>query len=93
MAGNFPEELLFHNVIFSDELLFHATLLFNSYTYLWVTNYDYEGTELVTYSLSVEVLSFVSIIAQSRIIDKVYLISWLHKVLWNWHFFMELLLE
>ena len=37
----------------------------------------------ITRSLSVGVLSCVSIIAQSHIIEKVYLISWLHKVLRN----------
>ena len=58
MAGTFPEELLFDNMNFSDELLFHATLLFHSYTYLSVTNYVYENSALVTYSLSVGVLFF-----------------------------------
>ena len=38
-------------------------------------------------------LPCVSIIAESRIIDKIYLISWLHKVLWNCYFLIKLLSE
>ena len=39
------------------------------------------------------VLFCISAIAQSRIIDKTYSISWLHKVLWNIYFLMKLLFE
>ena len=47
----------------------------------------------VPYSKSVAVLSCVSIIAQSCAIDKVYLISRLHNVLWNWYFSSKLLFQ
>ena len=35
------------------------------------------------------VLSCVSVIAESRIINKIYLIGWLHKVLWNKYFLIK----
>ena len=44
-------------------------------------------------SLSAEVLFYVSIIVQKCIIDKVYLISWLCRVLWNCCFLMKRLFE
>ena len=48
---------------------------------------------VITYSKSVLVLSCVSAIVQIRIIDKVYLISWLSKVLWIFYFLMKLPFE
>ena len=47
----------------------------------------------VSYSKSVGVLSFVSIIAQSCTIGKVYLISRLHNALWNCYFLSKLLFQ
>ena len=35
----------------------------------------------------------VFIIAESRIIDRICLISWLHKVLWNCYFPIKLVFE
>ena len=43
------------------------------------------------YNKSVGILSCVSFITQSPIIEQVYLISWSHKVLWNCYFFSKLL--
>ena len=40
-----------------------------------------------------EFLTCVSIIAESRVIDKVYLISWSQKVLWNCYFLRKLLFQ
>ena len=48
-------------------------------------------TSIVGCSESLGVLSCVSIIAQSRVIDKVYLVSRLHKVLCNCYFLSKLL--
>ena len=45
------------------------------------------SSKTVPYCKRVRVLSCVSIIAQSRAIDKVYLSSRLHNVLWNCYFF------
>ena len=39
------------------------------------------------------VLSCLSTIAQSHMIDKVYLTSWLHKVLWNFCFLIKHILS
>ena len=38
-------------------------------------------------------LPCVSIIAESRIIDDIYLISWLNKILWNCYFLIKLLFQ
>ena len=45
---------------------------------------------LVAYVLDGWPPSCVYIIAQSRIIDIVYLINWSHKVMWNSHFLSKL---
>ena len=92
MAVKFSEELFFYNILFQKSYHFTATLSFHSYT-----SYLSVGIEVssvpITYSQSVGVLSGISITAESRIIDKVYLISWLHKALWNCYFSTRLLFE
>ena len=79
---NFPEELLFHNILFQKRYYFTVKLLFHSYnSYSSVTNWV--SSIPVGCSKSLRILSCVLIIAQSRVIEKVYLIGRLHKVLWN----------
>ena len=72
ITANFSQELLFQT--FSEEILFHNKQIITLPIYQLVIS---EG---------LGVLSRVSIIVQSRVIGKVYLISRLHKVLRNCYF-------
>ena len=72
ITANFSQELLFQT--FSEEILFHSKQIITLPIYQLVIS---EG---------LGVLSRVSIIVQSRVIGKVYLISRLHKVLRNCYF-------
>ena len=67
----------FLNILFQKRFYFTATLPFCSCTfYLSV-----RSSITFTYSKNMVIISYVSIITQSRII--VYLIYWLHKVPWS----------
>ena len=71
---------------FSEELFFYNTLFQKSYYFTFISSATlptYQSVIKSTCSLNEGVLSCVSIVAQSCVIDKVYLISWLRKVQWN----------
>ena len=71
IAATFPEELLFHSMLFQKRYNFIATLPFHSCTFCLSVSNQVSSIP-VRYSKSVRVFSCAFIIAQSRIIDKVY---------------------
>ena len=92
IAATFSEDLLFYNIPCQKSYYFTATLLFHSYTSYYLDT-NWVSLVPVTCSLSGIALSCVSTIAQIQIKDKVYLISWLCKVLSQCFFVMNLLFE
>ena len=96
-VATFAKDVTFHIAPIVSEELFFTTYFFRR-DGIWQLRFLSTATvpinELVIrwarYQLrTVRVLSCVFIIAQSRIIDKVYLISWLHRVLWNYFFWVS----
>ena len=99
-AATFSKDLTFHSCF-----LFQTSYFFRTYFYRRDTisqlyffpqlHFLFISQQLckldTNYNKIVGVLSCVSIIAQSRIRDKVYLISSLHKVLQNCYFLSKLL--
>ena len=76
--------------IFSEATTLYSSYLFRRATFLQHTFSE----ELLFHSYaSSSQLHFLFIVAESRIIDKIYLITWLHKVLWNCYFLMKLVFE
>ena len=96
-VATFAKDVTFHIAPIVSEELFFTTYFFRR-DGIWQLRFLSTATvpidELVIrwawYQLrTARVLSCVFIIAQSRIIHKDYLISWLHRVLWNYFFWVS----
>ena len=89
----------FKRSYFSQQLPFQKSYFFTTYFFKRDTISQLRFLSTATHPIyqliikSVRVLSCVSIIADIRIIDKVYLISLLHKVLWNCSFLNKLVFQ